>query len=120
VRHILLVEDHSETASALAKLLNSLGYRVTLARTFLLAQQRLHDMRFDAVVLDVRLPDGNGLDLIRDIRVGESSIPCIAVGVMDGKENIDRALAAGVNDYMVKPVTLAQLGAVMDRYAPVE
>ncbi len=112
--HILLVEDHEDTAEALAVLLEDSGFRVTRASSVadaLAAAFQAHtdqDEDFHLVLSDLGLPDGDGCDLMRVLskRHGLKGIALSGYG-MD--EDIKRSLAAGFARHLTKPVDLRRL-----------
>ena len=65
---VLLVEDHTDTRSVLDMLLNRCGYQTVTAKSLKEARTRLEEMSFDIVVTDLSLPDGDGLDLVREAK----------------------------------------------------
>jgi len=114
--HILLVEDHADTAEAMAELLSLLGYRVTTAATVAEALGTAGAERFDLVLSDLGLPDGSGLDLMRELgrRNGEG-VPGIALSGYGMEEDVRESLEAGFRKHLTKPVTLQQLeGAIRE------
>src|SRR5215212_7208058 len=76
---ILLVEDHDDTARALARLLNLSGYCVQTAGTFAGAIELCGKQKFDLLISDVGLPDGSGYDLMREIVARRCTSKGIAV-----------------------------------------
>jgi len=65
---VLLVEDHTDTRSVLGMLLNRCGYQTVTAKSLKEARTRLQEMPFDIVISDLNLPDGDGLDLVREAK----------------------------------------------------
>lgn len=115
--HLLLVEDHADTAEAMAELLQSLGYRVTTAATVaagLEAAERAggDGGRIDLVVSDLGLPDGSGLDLMRllSTRYGLRGIALSGYGMED---DLQKSREAGFEKHVTKPVSLQTLQAVL-------
>jgi CheY-like chemotaxis protein len=114
--HILLVEDHPDTAEAMADLLRATGRQVTVAGSvsegMALADAALHgrrkDDRIDLVLSDLGLPDGSGLDLMSELsrRYGLRGIALTGYG-MD--EDVARSREAGFARHLTKPVSLEQL-----------
>ncbi len=108
--HILLVEDHVDTAEAMADLLRDLGYEVTVAGTVaagLAAAARL-DGRMDLVLSDLGLPDGTGLELMAELhqRYGVKGIALSGYGM---EEDVRRSLEAGFDRHLTKPINLQAL-----------
>lgn len=107
---ILLVEDHADTAMALAELLEVMGHRPVVAgsiREALAAAER-EAGAIDLVISDLGLPDGGGHDLMRELvrRHGLSGIALSGYGM---EEDVRQSLAAGFSRHLTKPVTMALL-----------
>jgi CheY-like chemotaxis protein len=115
--HILLVEDHADTADALAALLEGLGHRITVAGTVaegLAAAQAAAtaDRSIDLVISDLGLPDGSGLDLMRELaRLYE--LKGIALSGYGMEEDVRKSREAGFARHLTKPVTLDLLKDVI-------
>ncbi|MBW8875317.1 MAG: response regulator [Acidobacteria bacterium] len=118
--HILLVEDHTDTAEALAALLEGLGYRVTVAGTVADALSAAGDAAetadgtIDLVISDLGLPDGSGLDLMRELS-GRYRLPGIALSGYGMEEDLRKSQEAGFARHLTKPVTLDLLKDVIDQ-----
>lgn len=113
---LLLVEDHDDTARALARLLRNNGHPVELANSVQQAVQAMTGEKFDVLVSDIGLPDGTGVDLIRQIRqkYGQRP-PALALTGFGMEEDIARCKAAGFTDHLTKPVNLQKLEAAIQR-----
>jgi PAS domain S-box-containing protein len=117
---ILLVEDHTDSAEALAYLLRSLGYEVALARSVAEGLARA-DAGFDLLVSDLGLPDGSGVDLVRELRRRQAAAPepqplrAIALSGYGMASDVRRSHEAGFQAHLTKPVDLANLQAVIER-----
>jgi signal transduction histidine kinase/ActR/RegA family two-component response regulator len=101
---ILLVEDHADTAQAMAALLEALGHRVTVAGT--LAEARAaasRALRIDLVVSDLGLPDGNGQDLMREL-ARKHGLRGIALSGYGMEEDIRKSREAGFERHLTKPI----------------
>lgn len=115
---ILLVEDDARLAKMVADYLSEAGFRVTHAPTGAEAETRLRRESFDALVLDLMLPDTDGLDLCRRIRA-DSAIPVLMLTARG--DPLDRVvgLELGADDYLPKPFEprelLARLRAILRR-----
>jgi two-component system, chemotaxis family, CheB/CheR fusion protein len=110
-RHILLVEDHLDTAEALADLLRDRGYQVTTAASFAEALTRAEapgEHGIDLVVSDLGLPDGSGLDLMRQLseRHGLAGIALSGYGM---EEDVRKSHEAGFRKHLTKPVDVRAL-----------
>lgn len=111
---LLLAEDEEVNRLLARKLLERLGHSVTCAENGLQAIKRLQEETFDAVLMDIQMPVMDGLtatSLIRQSRELTSSpgIPIIAISAHAAKEDRDRALAEGMNAYVIKPFELHDL-----------
>jgi two-component system response regulator PilR (NtrC family) len=105
---VLVVDDEADLRELLALTLVRLGLDVDTAESVAAARSRLAQQRYDLCLTDMRLPDGTGLELVRE--VAQSSGPPIAVITAYGSaENAVAALKAGAFDYLTKPVDLDQL-----------
>ena len=100
---ILLVEDHEDTLRVIARLLKRLGYAVTTARGVVEALGLASRERFDLLVSDIGLPDGSGLDIMREIR-DRQGVRGIALSGFGQDADIARSREAGFEDHLVKPV----------------
>ncbi|HEY1276244.1 MAG TPA: response regulator [Thermoleophilaceae bacterium] len=109
---ILLAEDHLLNQRVALRMLERLGYRADVAENGLEVLERLHQASYDVVLMDVQMPEMNGLDASRAIcaRWPASERPRIIAMTAEAMEG-DRelCLAAGMDDYVVKPVSLEQL-----------
>jgi DNA-binding response OmpR family regulator len=108
---ILLFEDHSRLADSITKGLAGLGFGVD---AFLTADEGLNAFKainYDAIVLDLGLPDRDGLDVLRELRQGGSSAPILILTARDGVEDRVTGLDAGADDYVVKPFAMTELAA---------
>jgi DNA-binding response OmpR family regulator len=115
---VLLVEDDARLAAMVADYLGEAGFRATAAGTGTEARRLLKREAFDAVILDLMLPDVDGLDLCRSIRA-ESDIPLLMLTARG--DPLDRVvgLELGADDYLPKPFEprelLARLRAILRR-----
>ncbi|HYO13991.1 MAG TPA: ATP-binding protein, partial [Thermoanaerobaculia bacterium] len=111
--HVLLVEDHADTAEALADLLRDRGHRVTVAPTLAEGREAARavqegDDPLDLIVSDLGLPDGSGLDLMREM-VSRYGLRGIALSGYGMDEDVRRSLEAGFVLHLTKPVSPAAL-----------
>jgi CheY-like chemotaxis protein len=120
-RHTVMVVDDSEDNRELARLqLTLLGYRVLEASNGLEAVMLLLDECPVLILMDITMPVLDGLSATRLIR--ELSKACdvviVAYSALGSHEGRERAIAAGCNDFLRKPVNMAQLGGVISRHLP--
>src|SRR5439155_19772514 len=119
--HILVAEDNELSAQVLEQALVRQGHRVRLAsngrEVLTLAEQG----GFDLLLLDVHMPELAGFQVIRAVRERERTagghLPVIALTARSRKEDRDRCLAAGMDDFLAKPIRAADLWAAIDRVA---
>jgi DNA-binding response OmpR family regulator len=110
--HILVVEDDPRLGRLLQRLLGEDRHVVELARDARGATELLAgESGFDALILDLGLPDRSGLDVLRDLRRGGSDLPVMILTASDSIEDRVRGLDAGADDYMVKPFAYEELEA---------
>lgn len=111
MKRILIVEDDRALGDGLCLALKDPALELTLCRTRSAARSALAAGRFDLLVLDVNLPDGSGLDLLRRLRDGGDSVPVILLTANDLETDIVAGLESGADDYVTKPFSLAVLRA---------
>ncbi|MFP5286118.1 MAG: response regulator, partial [Thermoanaerobaculia bacterium] len=111
---LLLVEDHADTAAAMADLLRALGHEVTVAGSVgaALGAAEARGGRFDLVVSDLGLPDGSGLDLMRELS-GRYGLKGIALSGYGMEEDVQRSREAGFSKHLTKPVDLQAFKAAI-------
>lgn len=111
MKSILIVEDDRALGDGLCLALRGPEAEPSLCRTIAAARSALGDGRFDLLVLDVNLPDGNGLDFLRQLRAGGEAVPVILLTANDMETDIVTGLESGADDYVTKPFSLAVLRA---------
>ncbi|MGC1174344.1 sigma-54-dependent transcriptional regulator [Polaromonas sp.] len=111
--HILVVDDEPDLRTLYELTLLREGYRVEAASDLAQARAQLQQQRFDAVITDMRLPDGLGLELLRDMLAQQRSERCVVITAHGSAENAVEALKAGAFDYLTKPVDLKQFRSVV-------
>jgi signal transduction histidine kinase/ActR/RegA family two-component response regulator len=110
---ILLVEDHADTAEAMAELLRLLGHRVTVAGGVAAALAAAEEEDgLDLVISDLGLPDGSGLDVMRRLSASRR-LPGIALSGYGMEDDVRRSLEAGFDRHLTKPVSLQALEATI-------
>lgn len=122
MNHILLVEDDEALSRGIAMALESPACAVVRAGVLSQARSHLRGGRFDLLILDINLPDGSGLDLLRTLRANADSTPAILLTANDLELDEVTGLEAGADDYITKPFSLAVLrarvGAQLRRNTP--
>jgi two-component system response regulator QseB/two-component system response regulator BasR len=116
---ICLIEDDLELGYALQSALKDAGQIVMWLRRATDARHWINETSFDAVLLDIGLPDENGLDLLRDLRRKGNVLPVLVITARDSLDDRLIGLDLGADDYLVKPFAvkelLARLRAVVRR-----
>lgn len=105
---ILLVEDDYFISDGLIEILTKEGYNAIKAENISEAKRILENNKFDLIILDVMLPDGNGFDLCSYIRSVNMSIPILFLTAYDDEMKIVRGLDSGADDYVTKPFKLLE------------
>jgi len=100
---ILVVDDELEIREGLEALLTSEGFQVTLAETAAAGLLRLEEQPYDLVLLDVSLPDHNGLDLLREIKQRDANLAIILITAFGSIDMARAAFKSGAQDYITKP-----------------
>lgn len=107
---LLLIEDNPRIQLANKDMLELLGYEVSLAMNLAEARACLLIKRPDVVVLDIMLPDGSGLDFMRELHQN-SNVPVLMLTALGTSEDTVRGLSVGADDYLAKPYAYPVLAA---------
>ena len=111
MERIFLLEDDATLSRGIGMALSGPNRVVTLADSMVQARQKLAEMQFDLLILDINLPDGSGLDLLRMRRAQGDATPTILLTANDLEMDEVTGLEAGADDYITKPFSLAILRA---------
>jgi DNA-binding response OmpR family regulator len=111
---LLIVEDNEELAELLAKGLRTAGYESDVLSTVEDARAVLSTTHYAALILDLGLPDGDGLTLLREIRNRNNPIPVLVLTARGGLNDRVHGLRSGADDYLVKPFALEELIARLE------
>jgi DNA-binding response OmpR family regulator len=111
VSRVLVVEDDASIRESLCDFFGARGHVVDACALCAEAEALLAGERFTVVLLDLRLPDGDGLDLLRGLRRRGDRTPVIVLTARGEVEQRVRGLSAGADDYLVKPYSLDELDA---------
>ena len=114
--NILLVEDDVTLAMGIEYSLKNEGFNVYTVGKIKDAKEKINNSYIDIILLDVNLPDGNGYELCKDIRV-DSEVPIIFLTACDEEVNIVMGLDLGADDYITKPVRVRELVARINAVA---
>jgi DNA-binding response OmpR family regulator len=108
---VLIVEDQLRLGQVIKQGLTESRYTVSLARNCEEASDFIFDNSYDAIVLDLGLPDGDGLDLLRKWRQSGLTVPVVILSARDSVQDRIRGLDIGADDYLPKPFSLEELQA---------
>jgi DNA-binding response OmpR family regulator len=111
---LLIVEDSEELSELLAKGLQKAGYDSDVLQTLADARIAIAGTRYAAVILDLGLPDGDGLTLLRELRQRKDPVPILVLTARSGIGDRVGGLRAGADDYLVKPFAFDELIARLE------
>ncbi|MBL7964116.1 MAG: response regulator transcription factor [Flavobacteriales bacterium] len=111
MQRILLIEDEPSVASFIRKGLSEEGYEVTVAHDGAAGTMQGATHGFDLIILDIMLPDRNGIDVCRDLRALNVRTPILFLTALNTPENIAWGLNTGGDDYLAKPFKFIELNA---------
>ena len=118
---VLLIEDEPWLGQAVRDQIEKDGHPTDFVANLADARRHLSAATYDLILLDLLLPDGRGLDFLRELRASGSNVPVIILTALDQVSNRIACLNAGADDYLVKPFDLSELSArvsaVARRYA---
>jgi DNA-binding response OmpR family regulator len=106
---ILIVEDDRKVGQFIERSLSEVAYFGTLVRTCAAARDALAESPYDAIVLDLGLPDGDGLQLLREWRAAGFDEPVLILSARDALQDRVKGLNLGADDYLAKPFSLEEL-----------
>jgi len=112
--HILVMEDELSVAKGLEMVLSEEGYRVDLADTGRLAMEAFRQKRFDLLVADLRLPDIDGMEVIKQIKAEKPETEVIVITGYGTTATAVTAMKLGVHDFLPKPFTEGQIKMAID------
>ena len=108
---LLVVEDNVELSNDISDFLTESGFVVEVAYNLKTASQKAFDYSYDLVVLDLGLPDGNGIELIKELKARKSQTNILIVTARNAIEDKVAGLNLGADDYITKPFHKAELNA---------
>ncbi len=108
---ILIVEDERKVARFIERALVEQAYTARTASTCAEARDELAESPYDAIILDLGLPDGDGLELLREWRAGGFNEPVLILSARDAVEDRIKGLNLGADDYLPKPFSVDELVA---------
>ncbi len=111
--YALLVEDDPDGCDLMQMMLRRFGAEVTAVSTAAAALESVRKRRPDVLVSDIGLPDGDGFALLKTVRESNHDLPAVAVTAYASRQDVAKALAAGFQAHVAKPVEPAQLSAAV-------
>ncbi|MDH5188367.1 MAG: response regulator [Rhodospirillaceae bacterium] len=108
---ILFIEDNLRLATLVRKGMETEGFTVDAFGTMADAEVAIDTTNYDAVILDLGLPDGDGLDFIKYMRDNKKTSPVLILTARDGIEDRVKGLNSGADDYLLKPFAMEELTA---------
>lgn len=109
--NILLIEDEKGLGESILAYLDKEGYHCEWAESFAKASEKTWSYSYDCVIVDITLPDGNGLDVIEGMKKLKSTSGIIIISAKNAIEDRIRGLDIGADDYITKPFDLSELNA---------
>lgn len=120
---VLVIEDHDDVCELVGRSLAKDGHRITTANTLAAADECIRSSEFDAAVLDLGMPDGDGLDWCKRLRESGHSFPVLVLTAQSAVATRVSGLDAGADDFVAKPFAVAELRArirALGRRGPVQ
>lgn len=108
---VLIVEDDSSLREILKRALLEEHYIVEIAEDYGTALQKINDYSYDCILLDIMLPDGSGIELLKELKEGGKKESVIIISAKDSIDDKVAGLEFGADDYLAKPFHLAELKA---------
>ena len=108
---LILIEDNHRLAGSIRLSLEAKGFAVDAFETLAAARAALAGVPYDLILLDLGMPDGDGVELIASLRRSKVATPVLIITARDGIGDRVRGLDAGADDYLVKPFATAELAA---------
>ena len=108
---VFVVEDDARLGQVLLEALGKAGFAADLCATQRDATEAIANFPYDAIILDIGLPDGDGLDLCQKARSCGNTTPVLILTARDAVEDRIAGLNAGADDYLIKPFAMAELVA---------
>jgi DNA-binding NtrC family response regulator len=114
-QRLLIVDDEASIRDMLAFFFHKRGFEVLTASNFAEGQASALRSTPDLVLCDIKMPDGNGLDLLRKIKAESAKTPVIMITAHTSTPDAIEAMKAGAVDYLAKPFNVEELGLIVDR-----
>ncbi len=106
---LLIVEDNNRLLDTIQQTLSAAGFLCEIADSFLSAREKLALYRYDLIVVDINLPDGSGLELIKACKSNAPETGIVVISARNSIDNKVEGLELGADDYLTKPFDIAEL-----------
>ena len=114
-KSILVIDDEKVILESLKMFLTEKGYSVESAASAAEGRQKVEGLKPDVVILDIRLPDGNGLDLLKELRDRNREMPVIMITAFHDMDSTIKAIKHGATEYITKPIDADELERAVQR-----
>jgi len=108
---ILIIEDEKALADSIEHYLNQERYLCERVESFIKAQEKINLYHYDCIIVDIGLPDGNGLNIIRELKANKSVAGIVIISARNSLNDRIEGLDIGADDYLTKPFHLSELNA---------
>ncbi len=108
---VLIIEDESELSNSIARYLEAQQYSCEQAADYPQALEKLGSYQYDCILLDLMLPGGSGMEILRNLKAGSQQAGLIIISAKDALEDKITGLELGADDYLAKPFHLPELAA---------
>ena len=108
---ILLIEDEPDLRKAIKLFLHNEGHTIESADDYVKALEKINNYSYDCILVDVNLPKGNGLDIVKQLKVSNSKAGIIIISAKNSLDDKIEGLDIGADDYLPKPFHLSELNA---------
>jgi DNA-binding response OmpR family regulator len=113
---VLIIEDDPQITKILKLNLKLSGLETETAGTFQEAWTKISDDHFDLLLMDIGLPDGNGLDLCRKVRDSGNEVPIVFLSALTDEATVVKGIKSGADDYLRKPFGLEELKVRINKF----
>ena len=108
---VLIIEDEKELSESIVAYLRAEAYSCEVALTIEKAREKTETFEYDCILLDISLPDGNGLQVLKELKENQKTDGIIIISARDAMDDRIAGLQLGADDYLSKPFHLAELSA---------
>jgi DNA-binding response OmpR family regulator len=108
---ILIIEDENELADSISEYLSEENYLCEIARTYNQALEKIESFHYDCILLDIMLPDGNGMNILEELKRQDKQDGVIIISAKNALDDKIKGLQIGADDYLTKPFHLSELAA---------